>query len=277
MRQPGPVIRFDVDIRLPETDAATARAAIEDHHRAQAFSGDFFMPAKQLGARHLAIEVDGQRVGVAGVDNTGLSLCTLDPAAKRLDRQIVERLLEDTGATEAYAASWDRHHVDLFGNFASDIANQAYQFELLRPEDLRSPVPGLALHMASVADLAYLDGTGFQPNFTDLVDSGVVRVARLHETEVGIAILVPHILNGQRVDVGMFTDPGSRRRGIGRSILALACQEVLGNQQTPVAGCGAGNWESRPTLEAAGMTCVGTIFRFTLDPNRFHILEEQTH
>ena len=263
------MIRFDVAIRLVEIDAAVAQTAIENHHQGQPFSGDFFMPAKQLGGRHLAIEVDGRRVGVAAYDEDGLSLCTLDAAAKRFDRQIVETLLSETGATEACVASWDRHHVDLFGNFASSIANQAYQFELLDAEDLHSPVPGLVLEPASEADLPYLESTGFQPDFPDHIASGVVRVARLHGTEVGIAMLVPHILNEQRVDIGMFTDPDRRRRGIGRSILALAAREVLANQRRPVAGCGAGNWESRPTVEAAGLTCIGTIFRFGLDPDRF--------
>lgn len=274
MRQPERVIRFDVDIRFSESDPATARSAIEAHHRAQPFSGDFFMPAKQLGARHLIIEIDRDRVGVVAVDDDSLSLCTLDPAAKRFDRQIVEALLVDTGVTDAYVASWDHHHVDLFGNFARSIDNQAYQFELLRPADLCRPVPGLVLSMAAESDLPYLDGTGFQPDFADQVASGSVRVARLKGTEVGIAILVPHVLNPQRVDIGMFTNKDWRRRGIGRSILALASQEVLARRQTPVAGCWSGNWESRPTLEAAGLTCVGTIFRLTLDPNRFRTAQE---
>ncbi|MGO1974271.1 MAG: GNAT family N-acetyltransferase [Propionibacteriaceae bacterium] len=268
------MIRFDVDIRLLEVDAATARTAIEGHHRKQPFSGDFFLPSQQLGARHLAIEVDGEPVGVAAVDDDSLSLCTLDPAVKKFDRQVLEVLLAESGATKAWAASWDRHHVDLFGNFAHTIDNQAYQFELLRAEDLCRAVPGLSLTPASAADLPYLDGTEFQQDFADLVNSGRTQVARLGGTEVGIAILVPHILNRQRVDIGMFTNPESRRMGIGRSILALAATEVLAQGKTPVAGCGWSNWVSRPTIEAAGLTCIGTIFRFTLDPNRFRTADE---
>jgi hypothetical protein len=36
-----------------------------------------------------------------------------------------------------------------------------------------------------------------------------------------------------------------------------------------VAGCWWRNTESRRTVEASGLTCVGTIFRFTVDPDRF--------
>lgn len=273
VRQAEGVIRFDVDIRLPELDEATARAAVEDHHRDQPFSGDFFLPAKQLGARHLAIEVDGERVGVTAVNDEGMSLCTLEPSAKKLDRQVLEAVLAETGAKEAYAVSWDRHHVELFGNFAGSIDNQAYQFELLRPEDLCAPVPGLTLSLATESDLPYLNGTGLQDDFTEQVARGRTQVARLNGTEVGIGFLVPHPLNEQRVDIGMFTNPDARRSGIGRSILARASQEVLASDRTPVAGCWWRNWESRPAVEAAGLTCVGTIFRYTLDPHRFHDLE----
>lgn len=72
-----------------------------------------------------------------------------------------------------------------------------------------------------------------------------------------------------RVEIGMFTDPDLRRQGIGRSILALTAREVLAAGRTPAAGCWWRNWESRHTLEAAGLTCIGTIFRVDLDPERF--------
>ena len=57
-----------------------------------------------------------------------------------------------------------------------------------------------------------------------------------------------------------------RRR---RSILALTAREVLAQGRTPVAGCWWKNWPSRVTLEAAGLTCAGTIFRLDLDPDLF--------
>ena len=67
----------------------------------------------------------------------------------------------------------------------------------------------------------------------------------------------------------MYVDPVLRRRGVGSSILALTARDVLAQGRTPVAGCWWKNWASRVTLEAAGLTCAGTIFRLDLDPDVF--------
>jgi GNAT superfamily N-acetyltransferase len=263
------VIRYEVDIRLTEVEPSDARQVIEEHHRLQPYTGDFFLGSRQLEARHLAIEVDGQRVGLAAVGGDGLSLCTVAPPAVRLDRQILETVLSEAGATQAYAASWDRHHLNLFGNFATGIDNQTYQFELLRPADLRPPLPGVALSIAGDSDLDYLRSTGFLDDSDDKAAKGELRVARLDGRWVGIGVAHPHPLRDARVDIGMYTDPPARRTGIGRSILALTAQQVLASGGRPTAGCWWANWQSRRTLESAGLTCIGTIFRLELDPGRF--------
>lgn len=263
------MIPYDVQIRLHELDPRTARTAIEAHHRLQPYSGDFFMSGNQLDARHLAIDVDGKRAGVAAVKGDLLAMCTITAAAARYDRQILQTVLDGTGATQAYVASWDHHHVNLFGNFARAVDNQAYQFELLRPSDLRPPLEGLALDPAVETDLEYLHGTGFQDDYTSMLEAGELRIARLDGAEVGIGVAAPQPLGNGRIDIGMFTNPQSREKGIGRSILGLVAQEVLASGRLPTAGCWWRNWESRRTLEAAGLTCVGTIFRLELDPDRF--------
>ena len=91
----------------------------------------------------------------------------------------------------------------------------------------------------------------------------------LDEAEAGIAVHVPHALADDVVDIGMYVDPALRRRGVGSSILALTARDVLAQGRTPVAGCWWKNWASRVTLETAGLTCAGTIFRLDLDPDVF--------
>lgn len=263
------MLRRDVAITLTPLDAAEAREAVERHHRDQPYSGDFFIGSRQVAGPHRAIAIDGERAGIAAVGEDGLSLCLLDPRRRRYERQAVEAVLAETEVRSAYAVSWDRHHVELFGNFATDIDNQAYQFQLLDPDDLCTPRPGLTLTTADESDLDYLHGAGFIDDFTDLVATGQTRVARLGGRNVGIGIVAPHKLNAARYDIGMFTEPDVRESGIGRSILSLAAREVLDRGAIPVAGCWWRNFASRRTLEAAGLTCVGTIFRFTLDPDRF--------
>lgn len=195
--------------------------------------------------------------------------------AKRYDRQVLEHVLRTFEVRAAYATSWDAHHVALFGGIASEITSQAYQFELLDTDDLR-PAPGpadrlagLALVTATEADLPYLNGAGFLDHYAELLAHRRVRIARWRGRPVGIGLLVPHPMNESVIDLGMFTDEDVRRQGIGTVIIAEAARECLDRGLTLVAGCWAGNWNSRPTLEAAGLTCIGTIFRFVLDPDTF--------
>ena len=256
------MIRYDVDIRLEPIGNDEARAAIAAHHRDLAYSGGSFIPRHQLDATHREVRIDGVPVGIAAYTSDALTLLTLTGEAKRYDRQILERILAETGITQAYAASWDSHHVDLFGAFAAEVSPQAYQFELGATPP-RDPVAGLTLRRATASDLPYLQSAGYQDDYSTM------RIAELAGNTVGIGIAVPHLLNKSMVNIGMFTNADRRNEGIGRSILALVAREMLDTGCHPVAGCWWRNWESRRTLEAAGLTCIGTIFRLTLDPDRF--------
>ena len=116
---------------------------------------------------HRSVLVEGEPVGaVAWSPDTGvLSLLTLNRHALALDRQVMEYILALSSARTAYVASWDAHHIVVFGAFASTVGSQAYQFRLLDISDLREPLPGLKLRIATSADLDYLESTGWQQNF----------------------------------------------------------------------------------------------------------------
>ncbi len=266
------MIRHDVTIALGEIAPEEARAAIERHHLSLDWSGDSFMAHLWQEADQQAVLVDGEPVGVVcwtADDGGHLSLLALDRPALAQDRQVMECVLAETGVRTAYVASWDSHHVATFGAFGVGMGSQAYQFRLLDPADLREPVPGLELTLATHEDLEYLDSTGWQSDFESYVDRNAMSVVRLDGAEAGIAVHEPHALDSSVVDIGMYVDPVLRRRGVGSSILALTARAVLDDGRTPVAGCWWKNWSSRATLEAAGLVCAGTILRFDLDPDVF--------
>jgi GNAT superfamily N-acetyltransferase len=266
------VIRRDVSISLEATSPEEARAAIDAHQLSLDWSGDSFMAHLWLDATQRTICVDGEPVGVAGWtadESPYLSLLTLDRRATALDRQVMEVVLDESGARTAYLASWDAHHVTTFGAYAAGVGSQAYQFRLPDPGDLREPVPGLEITLATHADLDYLHSTGWQSDFASYVEKSAMSIARLEGREVGIAVHERHALDSGVVDIGMYVDPVLRRHGVGSSILALTARAVHDAGLTPVAGCWWKNWSSRATLEAAGLVCAGTILRFDLDPDVF--------
>lgn len=263
------MLRYDVEIYLDDIDEATARDAIAGHHRRMAPLGDGFLARRQLEATHREVRVNGTRVGVAAFDSDFLTLLALEPSARRYDRQVMEHTLAEAGVREGYVASWDQLHVDLFGSFASGMACQAYQFGLPDPDALRPPVAGLALRRATSRDLPFLGASGFQDDYTELLRREQIHIAELDGEPAGIGISIPHPLDRGGVEIGMFTDADRRRSGVGRSILTLLARATLNAGRRPIAGCWWRNWASRRTLEAAGFSCVGTIFRVTLEPDRF--------
>ena len=256
-------------IELTGISPADVRAAAVAHELSLDWSGDSFTADQWLEGEHRAVVVDGEHVGVTGWSEAGLSLLTLSAAARRHDRQVAGAVLRESGARTAYVASWDAHHLAVLGAFATRIASQAYQFRLVHRDDLREPVAGLSVRPATAEDLPWLESTGFQDDYAQYLDRNALSIATLDAAEVGIAVHVPHALADDVVDIGMYVDPALRRRGVGSSILALTAREVLAQARTPVAGCWWKNWASRVTLEAAGLTCAGTIFRLDLDPDVF--------
>ena len=262
------MIRRDVDVRLQKIAPAEFREAVRAHHLSLDWSGDSFMADQWLTTTRRAVLGDGPQVGVTSWDDEELSLLTLEPSALKVDRQITEVVLKASQARTAYVASWDAHHLAVLGAFATAAASQAYQFRLLDPEDLREPVPGLELSVATAADLGYLQSTGWQDDYTYYVNRNAMSVVRLDGQEAGIAVHEPHALDADVVDIGMYVDPVLRRRGVGSSILALTARQVLGEGRTPVAGCWWRNWASRVTIEA-GDDVHGHDLRFTLDPGLF--------
>lgn len=61
-------------------------------------------------------------------------------------------------------------------------------------------------------------------------------------------------------DIGNFTLPEYRQKGVGRSLLIHLAQIVRDQGMIPVAGCWAGNRESIPTIKSAGFIPENRIF-----------------
>lgn len=259
--------RRNVEIRFEPVAAAEIRDDVVRHHLAQPYLGDFFMSHHQLAGEAARVIIDGSEAGTVAGCEDHLTYVKLDDPWRALGRQALEAYLVGSGIRRAFAASWDLHHVDLVGGFATAIRPQAYQFELLSRAELRAPIDGLSLRLATAEDLPYLSAQDFLDDYDEPLRTRQLRIAERDGAAVGIGVLVPHAVSDDAVDIGMYTEPSVRRRGIGSSILVLLAREALAQRVT--AGCWWRNWESRASLERAGLTCVGTIFEMDLDAHRF--------
>lgn len=261
--------RADVEIRFQTVTASDVRAQMVAHHVAQPYVGDSFMGHRLLTGRAANVIIDDTEAGLAVSHDGHLAHFKLNHEHRRLSRQAVEAYLAVSGISDAYVASWDRHHLDLVGGFASTITPQAYQFALLNESDLRDPVDGMSLRPATHDDLTYLTAQDFLDDYDGPLARDEVRIAEQHGAPVGIGIVAAHALSENVVDIGMYTEPSERRKGVGSAILVVLARAALERGKRVSAGCWWRNWESRPSIESAGLTCVGTIFQIRLDANRF--------
>lgn len=77
---------------------------------------------------------------------------------------------------------------------------------------------------------------------------------------LGYGAIAPLKGDETRVDLGNFTLPQHRQKGVGRSIIIHLAQIALEEGYTPVVGCWAGNKESIPTLKSSGFQPENRLF-----------------
>lgn len=271
--KPERYIRYDQTIVFQRTTHSLAGEILREYESTLPFPGDGFMGS-------LAREGDFYLAGSPGVkepmalfsvkDKVTLGLAFIRPEALKLDRQIMEQFLTEFNIHYGYAASWDYHMMKLYTEFVLRSDLQAYQFQLLDPKDLGQPLQEIRINLASPEDVPFMDAQDFLTNSHSYVRRQEAWIARREDGRpVGIGVLQSHKCSPDHVDIGMYTVPSFREKGIGRTILIRLMAVALAAGRTPAAGCYWKNFLSRRTLESAGMTCIGTIFRFSFNKDRF--------
>ena len=267
------LIRYNHAIQFKMATLAECEYLIAEHRSALVYSGDNFLPTLAVqGQPYLIVSpFEKAPLGVFVVsDKVHLGLAYIRPPYKYLDRQILEAFLDQVNIHYGFVASFDPHMIPLYLAFMQRCELQAYQFELLYPDLLPKGLPGVTLNLAQPKDVPYLDEMGFLTNSSSYVRRQEIWIAQDGSNRpVGIGIIQPHQSDEDHLDLGMFVNPNFQGRGIGRSIVIRLMEIIVQAGRIPVAGCFHKNFESRRTLESAGMTCIGTIFRVSFNKDRF--------
>ena len=266
-------IRYNQTIEFKPAAQSEVDFLIREHQAALAYPGDNFMPslATQGEAYLILSPAEKAPLGVFVVkDKVHLGLAYIRPPYQYLTREIMEQFLEQFNIHYGFVASFDHQTIQLYLEFIQRSELQAYQFQLLHPDLLPKALPQIKLQLAKPGDVAYMDSMAFLTNSSAYIRRQEAWIARNEKDQpVGIGVLLPQIANDAYLDIGMFVNPDARELGIGRSIAIRLMEVVLKVGRIPVAGCFYKNFEARRTLESAGMTCIGTIFRFSFNKDRF--------
>ena len=230
---------------------------------------DGFFSAMMFGAEPYTVEADGETVGFCSLADgwDGGKMLTsfyIAPEKRRCSADALEGAIGVFGVTAALVASNDGHFVALafekMKALGTTFEMQAYNHVYGKPE--RSPefgrnklfevVPEEFDTMNALTEKQW-EGCFGKPGFS-------FYAIRENGETLGYGAVERLTFEENKADIGNFTLPEHRRRGVGRSMLINLAEIAVEQGLTPVAGCWYKNSESIPTLVSSGFIPENRLF-----------------
>lgn len=242
---------------------------IMDYYAELGYKNDGFHNGMMLDGEPHIITCNGEIFGFFSIGNSWnngkmFRAFYIIPSERREAADIFNQLIADFNIEAALVASNDAHLISLafekMNALHTGFDMQAYNFvygESAREAEygmdcLTLVTPNEYERMNSLTELQWNDSFGDENfKFYALKDNDEI---------LGYGSIYRLSYNQKNVDVGNYTLPKHRRKGVGRSIIInmskLAAKEGL----SPVAGCWYGNTESVATLKSSGFIPENRIF-----------------
>lgn len=230
---------------------------------------DGFFNAMMFGAQPYTAEMYGKAAGFFSASDgwDGGKMLTsffIFAEYRRYSAEILDRIIKEFGITSALVVSNDGHFVavafEKMKSLGTDFEMQAYNHIYGKPsrpaeygrDKLFEVEPDEYDEMNGLTEGQW-EGCYGDPaySFYAIRDKG--------ET-LGYGAIGRMIYDTERVDIGNFTLPQHRRKGVGRSMLIDLAEVAIEEGMTPVAGCWYGNKESIPTIASSGFIPENRIF-----------------
>lgn len=230
---------------------------------------DGFHNAMMFSAEPYNFEADGEIIGFCSlVDGwDGGKMVTsfyVIPEMQRYSANIFESIIEKFNVTAAIVASNNSHFVAIafekMKSLGTTFEMQAYNYTYGKPK--RSPEfsrdkmyevnPDEYDTMNTLTDGQWADCYG-NPNFR-------FYAIRENSVTLGYGAIEKLHYETKKADIGNFTLPEHRQKGVGRSMLINLAEIVIEQGLTPVAGCWYKNEESIPTIASSGFIPENRLF-----------------
>ena len=252
-----------------KTDWEPLLPMIEAYQTDLGWQNDGFHNGMLFDNQAYRIDIDGRAAGFFSLGNAwegGNLLCGLYlmPEYHAVSAEIFSRLIDTLPVRTALVPSNDALLVSLaFEQMharKTDFDIQAYNFtygEPMRPAEFgRETFSEITPDEYEAADRrteGQWSGCFGNPNFR-------FYAIRLGGETLGYGATAKLKYNPRHMDIGNFTLPQHRRKGVGRSLLIHLGSTVREQGYIPVAGCWYYNKESIPTLKSSGYLPTNRIF-----------------
>ena len=230
---------------------------------------DGFHNAMMFDAEPYAVQVDEEAIGFCSLMDgwDGGKMLTsfyIAPESRRYSASALESAIERFNVTAALVASNDGQFVAvafekmkaLGTTFEMQAYNHVYGRPKRPPEFGRDKVTRVLSEeydaMNALTENQW-DGCFGKPGFR------FYKICENGET-LGYGAIERLAYEAGKVDIGNFTLPAHRRKGVGRSMLINLAQIAMEEGLTPVAGCWYGNAQSIPTIASSGFIPESRLF-----------------
>lgn len=185
------------------------------------------------------------------------------PSKRRYSIKIFAELMYEYGIVAALVVSNDSHFVSLafekMNELNTNFDMQAFNFVYGKPE--REAEYGMEYFTKVSPDDYELMNRLCENQWEDSLDSTEFYAIKRDSEILGYGSISNLNYNGKKVvDIGNFTLPQHRRKGVGRSLIINLGKKAIEQGYTPVAGCWYGNKESIATLQSSGFIPENRIF-----------------
>lgn len=256
------------NIDFAKTEWEEQRKFIKDFYEEFGYKNDSFHNDMLFGGQPYSILLNGEVSGFVSVgDGSGgrmLKGFYLEKNKRNAVFEVFRKMLENFKIRKALVVSNDSisiaHSFERMNRFGGDFIMQAYNFTYGEPdrpaeygmECLEEVKPEEYEKMNSLTERQWegcFGNDGFR--FFKIVSEGEV---------LGYGALCTLKYNDVNIDIGNYTLPQHRRKGVGRSMIINIARKVKDEGFAPVAGCWYENKESVMTLTSAGFHPENRIF-----------------
>lgn len=250
-----------------ESNWESISALISDYLAVLNGKNDAFHHDLLFGGIPYLIQENGRDIGFFSLSDgwdDGKMLCGMYLPQRGDSAQIFTQMLEKFDIRSALVPSNDSLLVALTMEFVGlhggSFVVQAYQYTYGLPErpaeyDLEDIAP---VEPDEYEEMNRLTEGQWDGCYDDLRFR--FYVLRHDGVTLGYGATCPLPYQENYIDIGNFTLPQQRLRGVGRSILIGLAQMAVSHGMIPIAGCWAGNKESIPTIRSAGFIPENRIF-----------------
>jgi GNAT superfamily N-acetyltransferase len=218
---------------------------------------DSFLEDHILGSQFYTIAGEGKLRGYLALhEQKLLTQFYIEPEYLSQGQPIFRQLLSQFKPEAAFVPTCDEFFLSHALDQEITLKKQAYFFQDCREIEVDSKIyrPG-QFRPASEGDRAEI--VNISGDFFDRLGERIARreifVFREGEALLGVGIVEKGKLLPRHASIGMFTHEQHRQKGVGRSLIIHLKRWCYTNGFVPVAGCWYYNYNSKKTLESAGM------------------------